>query len=194
MQDLSSPEVCSVATCSPNPLQTTSPANTEENADSGTLFNQEKNEAPFLSRRINSKIHKDQDHDTYSWQNTNSSEMVCEQQLLKDVRRLSGQEDDIRTPQTSQVIEALVLDRTPPHPHRKLRHAVKDLYLRDTSSHGGHSNRTSYSDASILVPTVSREDRLSTQLGAVPSLESDRSESAGLRTLRPRSQTRVCAS
>lgn len=97
------------------------------------------------------------------------------------------------TPQPTRVIEALVIDTTPPHRKRKLRHAVKDLDLRDTASNSEHSNRTSYSDASVLASKAPKVERLSTQLQAMPSLESDRSGSAGSRTLRHARKLRVCA-
>jgi hypothetical protein len=71
-----------------------------------------------------------------------------------------------------EVVEALVLDLTPPQRKRKLRHTPKDTDLRDAASQSGNSNRTSYSDASLLAVGSPWAERNLTQLQTVPSHES----------------------
>lgn len=156
---------------------------------------EEEDQIPLLARLGHDEVSTDDGRQITPRDNVSNSDLRSRQDSSVDVQQSIMRSGSVRpsTPHNSQVIAALVVDTTPPQRKRKLRHAIKDLDLRDTASQGGHSNRTSYSDASVLVSKAPNEERLSAQLQAVPSLESDRSGSAGSRTLRSVGKLRVCA-
>lgn len=176
-------------------LQTASQGQGDEGAydHSHQDLTEPEHEVPLLGR-WSSKIAKNKSHNALRSKGIFGTSSVSTQ--VTESLHSREQAEPIRpsTPHTPHVIEALVVDTTPPHRKRKLRHAAKDLDLRDTASNSEHSNRTSYSDASVLASKTPKEERLSTQLQAVPSLESDHSGSAGSRTLRHARKLRVCTS
>ena len=88
----------------------------------------------------------------------------------------------------TEVIEALVVDTTPPRRRRKLRHSAGDGDLRDTVSHSEHSNRTSYSDASFAAAKLPPHIELPT----VPSGNSVEVGSAESPALRHTGKFEVC--
>ena len=93
----------------------------------------------------------------------------------------------------TEIIEALVVDTTPPRRKRKLRHAAGDGDLRDTVSHSEHSNRTSYSDASSAACRMSAQAELPSQPPTMSSLDHVGAGSAeGSPALRHTGKFEVC--
>jgi len=99
---------------------------------------------------------------------------------LADLHKPAAKTSHTSAPSNNvEVIEALVVDTTPPRRKRKLRHAAGDSDLRDTVSHSEHSNRTSYSDASSTAVRMPAQAELPSQLPTVPSLDHVGAGSAG---------------
>jgi len=93
---------------------------------------------------------------------------------------------------STEVVEALVVDTTPPRRKRKLRHSAGDADLRDTVSHSEHSNRTSYSDTSFATVKMSPQLELPAQNPRVRRMESDEAEIGGSPVLRHPGKFEVC--